>query len=174
MSPGTQHLHGGPPDPLHKTRPTPDHPNLRRNHDPLALVAALYLAFGRRGGALGLAAFLLYAFSLAALTGVEFVINLVLADLPRHTVDALRAGTLGIALTVASASFLLGTVAFVATLLRGSQVTTVPLVLCAGWSGQGSGGHSSQDCVPAETHPTSVAPPWGRRSLEAVISTVSW
>ena len=97
----------------------------------LALIAALYLAFGRRGGALGLAAFLLNAFSLAALVGVDFVINLVFADLPRHTVDALRAGTLGIALTVASVSFLLGTVAYVATLLRGRQVPTVPLVLDA-------------------------------------------
>ena len=97
----------------------------------LALVAALYLAFGRRTGSFGLAAFLLNAFSLAALVGVEFVINLVFADLPGHTVEALRAGTLGLALTVASISFLIGTVAYVAALLQSRQVPTVPLVLYA-------------------------------------------
>jgi len=43
-------------------------------------------------------AFLLNAFSLAALVGVEFVIDLVFADLPDHTIDALRDGTLGVAL----------------------------------------------------------------------------
>ena len=51
----------------------------------LALVTALYLAFGRRAGTFGLVAFLLNAFSLAALVGVEFVINLVFADLPDDT-----------------------------------------------------------------------------------------
>src|SRR3990170_2283089 len=64
----------------------------------LALVMALYLAFGRRTGTFGLVAFLLNAFSLAALVGVEFVINLVFNDLPDHTVEALRDGSLGIAL----------------------------------------------------------------------------
>jgi len=97
----------------------------------LALVTALYLGFGRRAGTFGLVAFLLNAFSLAALVGVEFVINLVFADLPGDTVDALRAGTLGIALTVVSISFLLGTLAFVAAMLRSREVPTAPLVLYA-------------------------------------------
>ena len=97
----------------------------------LALVTALYLAFGRRSGTFGLVAFLLNAFALAALVGVEFVINLVFADLPDHTGEALRDGTLGVALTVASISFLLGTVTFVAALLRGRQVPAAPLVLYA-------------------------------------------
>jgi hypothetical protein len=48
---------------------------------------------------------------------VEFVINLVFAELPTSTVDALREGPLGIALTVASILFLLGTLAFVATMI---------------------------------------------------------
>jgi len=56
----------------------------------LALVTALYLAFGRRTGTFGLVAFLLNAFSLAALVGVEFVINLVFRDIPDDTVQVLR------------------------------------------------------------------------------------
>lgn len=97
----------------------------------LAFVTALYLAFGRRAGTFGLVAFLLNAFSLAALVGVEFVINLVFADLPDHTIEALRDGTLGVALTVASISFLLGTLAYVAAMLRSREVPPVPLVLYA-------------------------------------------
>src|SRR4051794_10277750 len=97
----------------------------------LALVTALYFAFGRRAGTFGLVAFLLNAFSLAALVGVEFVINLVFADLPRETGVALRAGTLGVALTVASVAFLFGTLTYVAALLRGRAIPTVPLLLYA-------------------------------------------
>ena len=97
----------------------------------LALVTGLYFAFGRRTGTFGLVAFLLNAFSLAALIGVEFVINLVFADLPDSTIDALRDGPLGVALTVASVSFLLGTWAFVAAMLRSREIPTAPLVLYA-------------------------------------------
>jgi len=97
----------------------------------LALVTALYLAFGRRTGTFGLVAFLLNAFALSALVGVEFVINLVFNDLPDHTVDALRDGTLGIALTVASIAFLLGTLAFVTAMHLSREVPTAPLVLYA-------------------------------------------
>ena len=97
----------------------------------LAFVTALYFAFGRRSGTFGLVAFLLNAFSLAALVGVEFVINLVFADLPTQTIDELRAGTLGAALTVVSISFLLGTLAFATAMLRSREVPTAPLVLYA-------------------------------------------
>ena len=97
----------------------------------LAVITALYFAFGRLAGTLGLVAFLLNAFSLAALVGVEFVINLVFSDLPVDTIDALRAGTLGAALTVASIAFLLGTLAYVTAMLRTRQVPTVPMVLYA-------------------------------------------
>jgi hypothetical protein len=62
---------------------------------------------------------------------VEFVINLVFRDLPAETVAALRDGSLGIALTAASILFLLGTVAFVTTMLRTREVPTAPLVLYA-------------------------------------------
>jgi hypothetical protein len=97
----------------------------------LALVTALYLAFGRRAGTFGLVAFLLNGFALSALVGVEFVINLVFNDLPDHTVDALRDGTLGIALTAASIAFLLGTLAFVTAMHLTREVPTAPLVLYA-------------------------------------------
>ena len=97
----------------------------------LALVIALYLAFGRRAGTFGLVAFLVNGFALAALVGVEFVINLVFSDLPTSTVDALRAGSLGIALTMASILFLLGSVAFVVAMLRTREVPTAPLILYA-------------------------------------------
>jgi hypothetical protein len=97
----------------------------------LALVTALYLAFGRRTGTFGLVAFLLNAFALSALVGVEFVINLVFNDLPDNTVEALRNGSLGIALTSASILFLLGTLAFVTAMLRTRELPTAPLVLYA-------------------------------------------
>jgi hypothetical protein len=97
----------------------------------LALVTALYLAFGRRTGTLGLVAYLLNAFALSALVGVEFVLNLVFRDLPGATVQALRAGSLGFALSAASVLFLLGTLAFTATMLGGREIPPVPLVLYA-------------------------------------------
>jgi hypothetical protein len=97
----------------------------------LALVTALYFAFGRRTGTFGLVAYLLNVFALSALVGVEFVINLVFRELPADTIAALRAGSLGIALTAASILFLLGTLAFVASMLRTREVPAVPLVLYA-------------------------------------------
>jgi hypothetical protein len=97
----------------------------------LAFVTALYLAFGRRTGTFGVVAYLLNAFALAALVGVEFVINLVFSELPASTIETLRAGPLGIALTVASIAFLLGTLAFVTAMLRSRELPTMPLVLYA-------------------------------------------
>ena len=97
----------------------------------LALITGLYVAFGRRAGRFGLVAYLLNAFALATLVGVEFVINLVFAELPTVTIDALRDGPLGIALTVASISFLIGTIAFAVAMIRSRQVPVAPLVLYA-------------------------------------------
>ena len=97
----------------------------------LALVTALYLASGRRAGTFGLVAFLLNAFALSALVGVEFVINLVFHDLPAETIQQLRAGPLGVALTVASVAFLLGTLSFVTAMLRSRAIPAAPLVLYA-------------------------------------------
>jgi hypothetical protein len=97
----------------------------------LVLVVGLYMAFGRRAGRFGLVAFLVNAVALVSLVGVEFVINLVFAELPTSTIEALRDGPLGIALTVASVLFLIGTLAFVATMIRDREVPTVPLVMYA-------------------------------------------
>ena len=97
----------------------------------LALVTALYLAFGRRTGTFGLIAYCLNAFALASLVGVEFVLNLVFKELPGDTVQDLRAGPLGVALTVASLLFLIGTLSFVAAMLRSREIPTTPLVLYA-------------------------------------------
>jgi len=97
----------------------------------LAFVTGLYFAFGRRTGSFGLVAYLLNGFALAALVGVEFVINLVFSELPDSTIDALLAGSLGIALTAVSILFLLGTLAFVAAMLRTHELPTTPLVLYA-------------------------------------------
>ena len=59
------------------------------------------------------------------------MINLVFSELPASTIDALRAGSLGIALTAASILFLLGTLAFVFAMLRTRELPTTPLVLYA-------------------------------------------
>ena len=96
----------------------------------LAFVTGLFFAFGRRS-TFGLVAYLLNAFALASLVGVEFVINLVFSELPADTIESLRAGSLGIALTVASVTFLIGTMAFVTTMLRTHELPTAPLVLYA-------------------------------------------
>jgi hypothetical protein len=97
----------------------------------LALITGLYLAFGRRAGRFGLIAYLFNAFSLVTLVGVEFVINLVFAELPTSTIDALRDGPLGIALTVASISFLTGTIAFAVAMIRTREVPAMPFAIYA-------------------------------------------
>jgi hypothetical protein len=97
----------------------------------LALITGLYLAFGRAAGRLGLVAYLMNAFALVTLVGVEFVINLVFAELPTSTIDALRDGPLGIALTVASISFLTGTIAFAVAMIRTREVPAMPLAIYA-------------------------------------------
>lgn len=97
----------------------------------LALIAGLYFAYTRRTGTFGLTAYLLNAGALAALVGVEFVINLVFAELPANTIAELRAGPLGIALTVASISFLLGTLAFAVALLMARKAPAAAVTLYA-------------------------------------------
>jgi hypothetical protein len=97
----------------------------------LAVVTGLYFAFGRRAGRFGFAAYLLNAFALTALVGVEFVINLVFAELPTETINLLREGPLGVALTLASVTFLLGSLAFVTAMLHTHELPMVPLALYA-------------------------------------------
>lgn len=94
-----------------------------------AAVTGLYFAVGRRTGTVGLVAFLLNAFALTSLVGVEFVINLVFRELPTDTIEALRAGPLGAALTVASVLFLVGSLFFIATVARSRELPVIPLAL---------------------------------------------
>ena len=82
----------------------------------LALITALYLVCEARIGLLGRITFAINHVALAALVGVEFVINLVFAQLGADQIADLRAGPLGVALTVASVLFLLGSVGFAITL----------------------------------------------------------
>jgi hypothetical protein len=96
----------------------------------IGFVLGLYLASrSRRGGLLtvGLIASLA---SVAALVGVEVVINLVFAYLDPSQVEALRGGPLGTALTVASILFILAAVVYAAGLWR-SGAPRVPLALYA-------------------------------------------
>lgn len=96
----------------------------------IGFMLGLYIACrGKRSGLLtaGLIASLA---SVAALVGVEFVINLVFAYLEPAQVDALRAGPLGTALTIASILFILAAVVYAAGLWR-SGAPRVPLALYA-------------------------------------------
>jgi hypothetical protein len=96
----------------------------------IGFVIGLYLAC--RGGNSGLLTVGLIAnlAAIAALVGVEFVINLVFAYLEPAQVAALRAGPLGTALTVASILFILATLVYTAGLWRGGA-PRVPLALYA-------------------------------------------
>jgi len=95
----------------------------------LGLVTGLFLAFGRRAGHFGTIAFIINFIALASLVGVEVVINLVFSKLPLTAITDLRAGPLGIFLTISSLLFLLGTLAFVVSLAVGRDVPRLPLAL---------------------------------------------
>lgn len=95
----------------------------------LGLIIGLFLAFGRRAGRFGTVAFAMNFIALASLVGVEVVINLVFSKLPVTVITELRAGPLGVFLTISSLLFLLGTLAFVVSLAIGRDVPRIPLAL---------------------------------------------
>lgn len=95
----------------------------------LGLITGLFLAFGRRAGRFGTVAFVVNFIALACLVGVEVVINLVFSKLPVTAITELRAGPLGIFLTISSLLFLIGTLAFVISLAIGRDVPRLPLAL---------------------------------------------
>jgi hypothetical protein len=95
----------------------------------LGLVVGLFMAFGRRAGLFGAVAFVMNFIALASLEGVEVVINLIFAKLPLETIMELRAGPLGLMLTVTSMLFLVGSLAFVISMFMGKGVPRIPLVL---------------------------------------------
>ncbi len=102
---------------------------------PLAQVAAIglvigaYLVISRPAGALATSGAVLSVTSLAGLVGVEFVLNLVFPYVEQDVIAVLRAGPLGIALTVVSMVYLLGTVVFMLALWRTSSVPKAVVIL---------------------------------------------
>jgi hypothetical protein len=105
----------------------------------IGLIVGIYVATPAMRGRLGSIGVVLYVASLVALVGVEFVINLVFPYVAPEIIGELRAGPLGIAFTVASVSFLLGTIIFYSALWRVagapkvaifvSVVSSVPIAL---------------------------------------------
>lgn len=95
----------------------------------IGLVIGIYVLVWRRARALGAAGAAISVVALAGLVGVEFVLNLVFPYVDPGVVAALRAGPLGIALTVVSMLFLLGTVVLMLALWRSSSVPRGVVVL---------------------------------------------
>lgn len=98
----------------------------------LGLVMALFARTGSRRGAFGVVAFGLNFTAIALLVGVEFILNLVFPRVDAATVASLRAGPLGVALTVSSILFLISTTAFAASLWRREGPPRPALLLYAG------------------------------------------
>jgi hypothetical protein len=84
----------------------------------VGLVVGIFAATPAVRGRLGSIGAGLCAASMVVLVGVEFVINLVVPNIPPETISQLRSGPLGIAFTVSSISFLLGTLVFFTALWR--------------------------------------------------------
>lgn len=97
----------------------------------LGFLVGLFMAFGRRAGLLGVAAFIINFVALICLEGAEVVINLVFAKLPMATIGELIAGPLGLMLTATSLLFLFGSIAFAISMLRSNGVSRVALALYA-------------------------------------------
>jgi hypothetical protein len=95
----------------------------------IGLVIGIYLLISRRAGRLAASGAVISVTSLAGLVGVEFVLNLVFPYIGQDVVAVLRSGPLGIALTVVSMLFLLGTVIFMLALWRTSSVPKGAIIL---------------------------------------------
>ena len=95
----------------------------------IGLVIGIYVMISRTAGAMATLGAVLSVTSLAGLVGVEFVLNLVLPYVDQNVVAVLRAGPLGIALTVVSMVFLLGTVTFMLALWLTATVPKVAIIL---------------------------------------------
>jgi hypothetical protein len=95
----------------------------------IGLVIGIYVLVSRQARALGAAGAAVSVVALAGLVGVEFVLNLVFPYVDSGVVAALRAGPLGIALTVVSMLFLLGTAVLMLALWRSSSVPRGVVVL---------------------------------------------
>ena len=91
-------------------------------------LAAVAMRHASRYSAIALA---LNVLGLAAVTGVEWVINLVFVGLDPVQIAALRTGPLGTAFVAASISFLLGSILYCIALLRDGKAPRIPIIAYA-------------------------------------------
>lgn len=133
----------------------------------IGLVIGIYVLVSRQARALGAAGAAISVVALAGLVGVEFVLNLVFPYVDPGVVAALRAGPLGIALTVVSMLFLLGTAVLMLALWRSCAPVhgechshRVPYRLpgngAAAGSGGPGGGHRGACRLDAAESPPSI------------------
>ncbi len=94
----------------------------------IGLIVGIFAATPAIRGRLGSVGVVLYVASLVGLVGVEFVINLVFPYVGPEIVAELRAGPLGIAFTVVSIAFLLGTIVFFTALWRVARSPKVAII----------------------------------------------
>src|SRR5215208_5641638 len=104
---------------------------------PLAQALAIILVVGlaavamRQSSKYSSVALALNVLGLAAVTGVEWVINLVFVDLDRAQIGMLRSGPLGTAFVAASIIFLLGSLLYCSALLRDGTAPRIPVIVYA-------------------------------------------
>jgi hypothetical protein len=104
---------------------------------PLAQALAIILVVGlaavamRQSSRYSSVALALNVLGLAAVTGVEWVINLVFVGLDPTQIAALRAGPLGTAFLAASITFLLGSILYCIALLRDGKAPQIPVIAYA-------------------------------------------
>jgi hypothetical protein len=104
---------------------------------PLAQAFAIILVVGlaavamRQSSRYSAVALVLNVLGLAAVTGVEWVINLVFVGLDPAQIAALRAGPLGTAFVAASITFLLGSILYCSALLRDGKAPRIPVIAYA-------------------------------------------
>jgi hypothetical protein len=104
---------------------------------PLAQALAIILVVGlgavamRQSSRYSSVALALNVLGLAAVTGVEWVINLVFVGLDPAQIAVLRTGPLGTALLSASITFLLGSLLYCSALLRDGTAPRIPIIAYA-------------------------------------------
>lgn len=104
---------------------------------PLAQALAIILVVGlaavamRQSSKYSSLALALNVLGLAAVTGVEWVINLVFVGLDPAQIAALRTGPLGTAFLAASITFLLGSILYCSALLRDGKAPRLPVIAYA-------------------------------------------
>ena len=104
---------------------------------PLAQALAIILVVGlaavamRQSSKYSSVALALNVLGLAAVTGVEWVINLVFVGLEPAQIATLRSGPLGTAFVAASMIFLLGSILYCSALLRDGKAPRIPVIAYA-------------------------------------------